>query len=255
MQTFGIGAFARRAGVTVRTVRYYDQVDLLKPSAYSDAGRRLYSELDYARLQQILTLKLIGLSLEEIRSLLTADRIALAQLLEQQRRALHDKMRRLAGIIQTIEGAQRSLHASQTIDLEQFINIIKAVNMSNQSDWFGQFMTAEQQAKLAAGNNGSLADQRQTGAAWQMLFQDIQARLNEDPADPAVQALLDRWQALNAGLADDLMERLIAAYTHLDTLPGVEDAPPAVQDWLDDMQAAARLIHAARVARPAPPEQ
>ena len=70
MKHYRIGDFANKAGVTVRTIRYYDRIGLLRPTSRSDANQRLYSELDFARLQQILTLKLIGLSLEEIKGLL-----------------------------------------------------------------------------------------------------------------------------------------------------------------------------------------
>ena len=63
MKHYRIGDFANKAGVTVRTIRYYDRIGLLRPTSRSDANQRLYSELDFARLQQILTLKLIGLSL------------------------------------------------------------------------------------------------------------------------------------------------------------------------------------------------
>ncbi len=50
-------AFAERAGVTVRTLHHYDRLGLLKPSSYTASGYRLYGERDFARLQQITTLK------------------------------------------------------------------------------------------------------------------------------------------------------------------------------------------------------
>ncbi|MGH2509988.1 MAG: MerR family transcriptional regulator, partial [Ktedonobacteraceae bacterium] len=59
--------FARQACVTVRTLRYYDREGLLSPSAHTQAGHRLYSNADLARLQQILALKFLGFSLDEIR--------------------------------------------------------------------------------------------------------------------------------------------------------------------------------------------
>jgi MerR family transcriptional regulator, thiopeptide resistance regulator len=58
--------FAALAGVTVRTLHHYDRAGLLRPTARTDAGYRLYGGREFARLQQILTLKFIGLPLEEI---------------------------------------------------------------------------------------------------------------------------------------------------------------------------------------------
>jgi len=52
--------FAERCGVTVRTLHHYDRLGLLKPSATSEAGYRLYTEHDVERVQRIVTLKYIG---------------------------------------------------------------------------------------------------------------------------------------------------------------------------------------------------
>lgn len=56
------GEFAKKAGVSVRTIRYYDKQGILKPSFTSESGYRLYSDKDFARLQKILTLKYLGFS-------------------------------------------------------------------------------------------------------------------------------------------------------------------------------------------------
>ncbi len=61
-ETYYIGEFAERAAVTVRTVRYYDQIGLLAPARYTGAGQRLYTTEELATLQQILALKLLGFS-------------------------------------------------------------------------------------------------------------------------------------------------------------------------------------------------
>ncbi len=63
--------FAERAGVTVRTLHHYDRLGLLKPSRYTQSGHRLYGEGELARLQQIVTLKFIGLPLKQIKELLS----------------------------------------------------------------------------------------------------------------------------------------------------------------------------------------
>ena len=70
---YSSGEFARMAGVTLRTIRYYDKQDILKPSFVSEAGARFYTDKDFARLQQILLLKYLGFSLEDIREMLIGD--------------------------------------------------------------------------------------------------------------------------------------------------------------------------------------
>lgn len=64
---FTVGELAKEMDVTVRTLQYYDKEGLLKPSAKSEGGRRLYSKKDMVKLHQILSLKYLGFSLDEIK--------------------------------------------------------------------------------------------------------------------------------------------------------------------------------------------
>ena len=73
-ETLTIGALARRAGINPRTLRYYEHIGLLVPSARTDAGYRLYTERDATRLSFIRRAQALGLSLTEI-----ADVIALRE--------------------------------------------------------------------------------------------------------------------------------------------------------------------------------
>ena len=61
------------AQVTLRTIRYYDQHDILKPSLVTPSGARFYTDEDFAKLQQILLLKFLGFSLDEIREMTIDD--------------------------------------------------------------------------------------------------------------------------------------------------------------------------------------
>src|SRR5947199_3069727 len=65
-----VGELARRTGLTVRTLHHYDEINLLKPSLHTEAGHRLYTARDVARLQQVLSLRQLGFSLEEVRACL-----------------------------------------------------------------------------------------------------------------------------------------------------------------------------------------
>ncbi len=65
-----IGELAEQAGVTTRTIRYYENLGLLGPSDREGKGFRYYSEVELARLRKIDSLKSLGLSLEEIGQLI-----------------------------------------------------------------------------------------------------------------------------------------------------------------------------------------
>lgn len=87
--------FARRAGVTVRTLHHYDRMGLLKPSSYTATGYRLYGERDMARLQQIVTLKFIGFSLKQIKELLGQREFDLKATLRLQREVIEAERRHI----------------------------------------------------------------------------------------------------------------------------------------------------------------
>jgi DNA-binding transcriptional MerR regulator len=89
-----IGAVARRAGVTTRTLRYYQEMGLLHPSGVTGRGNRLYSHADVERLQRILELRdVMGFDLERIGLVLqTVDR--LAQLRAEAQRGISKDRRR-----------------------------------------------------------------------------------------------------------------------------------------------------------------
>jgi DNA-binding transcriptional MerR regulator len=250
MKHFRSGEFARRAGVTIRTIRYYDRIGLLKPAAYSESGQRLYTELDYARLQQILTLKLIGLSLDDICNLLTTDRAAMEQMLERQKQVLTEQAAQLNTVIQTIEQAQRAMQASETFDLDSFIQIIQAVTMNTGRDWLDALYTDEQRAQLTALNEGrTLAAHKMIGQAWKTLFADIQAHMGTDVGDPAVQSLVQRWDELMmqfTGGDANLAANLNHAYEQMAALFAAGAGSAEVEQWTASLQEAAQFIQRAR---------
>ena len=63
---YSSGEFAKMAKVTLRTIRYYDKQNLLKPSYVNEHGARFYTDGDLMKLQQILLFKYLGFSLEDI---------------------------------------------------------------------------------------------------------------------------------------------------------------------------------------------
>ena len=68
--TMHIGELAEKTGLSLRTIRHYDEVGLLKASARTEGGFRLYTEEDHARLMLIRRMKPLGFSLDEMMALL-----------------------------------------------------------------------------------------------------------------------------------------------------------------------------------------
>ncbi len=80
-----VGELARRTGLTVRTLHHWDQVGLLTPSRRTPAGHRLYGSSELLRLQRILSMRALGLNLDEIGSLLRDGTLSLEVVLTAQR--------------------------------------------------------------------------------------------------------------------------------------------------------------------------
>src|SRR3954452_12318652 len=103
--------FAKLAGVTVRTLHHYDRIGLLKPRRRPGSGYRIYDSRDLERLEQILALKFVGLSLEQIGTLLDRNPMALPQALSLQRKMLEEKRCLIDRMIRAIGEAERELQA------------------------------------------------------------------------------------------------------------------------------------------------
>jgi MerR family transcriptional regulator, thiopeptide resistance regulator len=104
-----IGSVAKLAGISVRTLRYYEQRGLLTPAARSSKGYRLYAEEDLLRLQQVLIHRRLGLSLERIVEVLASPSLDYRTLLEQQCVRLTGEMDRLATMKRAIEATLASM--------------------------------------------------------------------------------------------------------------------------------------------------
>lgn len=103
-----VGELARRVGVTVRTIQYYDQQGLLSPSAKGPQNQRLYTDDNVKDLYRILTLKYLGLSLAQIKSdaALYQEAVAVQELADEQMDAIEEQFQSLFKRMTTL----RSLH-------------------------------------------------------------------------------------------------------------------------------------------------
>lgn len=139
---FTIGEFASKSGVTLRTLRYYDKIGLLKPSSYNNIGHRLYSQTDFARLQKILTLKFIGLSLEEINNIIKYDvnDFDFKNSLEIQKKIMEEKIKHISMVINAINETLHMVNHDNVLNWDKFVNIINIINLDNK--WLEQYQNA-----------------------------------------------------------------------------------------------------------------
>jgi DNA-binding transcriptional MerR regulator len=197
-ETFKTQEFARLAGVTARALHHYDRLGLLKPKHRSSAGYRLYSAGDFARLEQIVVLKFLGMPLQQIKRLLAAE-ANLADALRRQRHVLTEKRIQIDRAIQAISTAQQAFGAKRTQDWRLLQIITEEIAMQNSTDWTKKYYSPEAQEKVEERKKlWSPELQERVSREWAQLFADIEASLGESPAGAKAQALAARWRSLLA---------------------------------------------------------
>jgi MerR family transcriptional regulator, thiopeptide resistance regulator len=210
------GQFARKTAVSVRTLRFYDKVGLLTPSRRTATGYRLYTDGDLVRLQQILALKFLGFSLDEIKGFLTYAPGGLREALGQQKVMLVERRARLDTVIRAVEEAEQALR-TDGCDWNVVVQVIRALQMEQNKDWVSKYLTEEQRQKMAelseqsysSGAREKLAprsvswteeDQQRVNARYDALYAGVKALVaaGKEPGSPEAQALAkDAWALLD----------------------------------------------------------
>jgi DNA-binding transcriptional MerR regulator len=177
---------------------------LLKPSGRTEAGYRLYADRDFARLQQIATLKFIGLPLKEIKALLDNSDLDMTATLRLQKQLLQEKRRQVGMAIQAIEEAERSMsgQSTQSPDLAALKKIIEVMERQNNMEWTKKYYTPEAQASIAERAATFTPEmQAEVTKKWNELFSDIEMAMQhgEDPTSAKAKHLAQRWVELMKG--------------------------------------------------------
>ena len=189
--------FARLAGVSVRTLHHYDRLGLLKPAGRTGAGHRYYEEGQFARLQQIVTLKFIGFTLREIKKLMNGADLRTA--LRLQRTSLVEKRRQLDQAIEAIKKAEQLPSSRRGPDWRAFAEIIQRIQMQTNNEWTKKYYNEEAQKVLAERQKlWSPELQERVSKEWAALFDDIKQALGRGvkPESAEGQALAGRWDKL-----------------------------------------------------------
>jgi len=211
------GQFAEKASVSVRTLRYYDAVGLLCPTDYTEAGYRLYTDNDLSRLQQILALKFLGFSLEEIRYCLRTGPTGLQESLAQQKAMMRERREQLDTIIAAIDETEKLLSANtaNSNDWEPVVKVIQVMHMQQTNDWRKKYFTEEQMKEMEElskkhyteeqrqqiaerGKNWTEEDQQRASQQWSEVGAELKRLIasGSAPDSTEAQALVQKWRAL-----------------------------------------------------------
>lgn len=221
---FTIGELAAKVGVTVRTLQYYDKSGLLK-SALSESGRRMYGRDDIMKLQQILFLKSLGFSLEEISDRLTPQQAGQdwEAAFCRQRQIMQAQSGKIAEIIAMLDQVIGEIRNGQEISLDKLIALLELMKQDNPYKFVFHYFDDKQIRKV----KDRFIDQDEDGD-YMKHSRKIFARMQElyiegaDPAGEEGQELAASWwEMVNTftGGDQDLLDTLISAGQDIDNWP------------------------------------
>lgn len=189
-----VGELAKKTGVSVRTLHHYDEIGLLVPSGKTEAGHRVYLEPEIRRLQQILSLKALGFSLDHIKDLLDGQRLTLQAALSMHLEHLQKEVAERQKLIDEVKTMADKINSiGEEPSVEELLDLIEATTM------FEKYYTAEQLTTLQklAEDMGEEA-MKKSQDDWTQLIAEVKSEMDKgtDPKSERVQDLARRWQDL-----------------------------------------------------------
>ncbi|MDM5190741.1 MerR family transcriptional regulator [Bacillus sp. DX4.1] len=184
-----IQQLTKETGVTVRTLRYYDQIDLLKPSGKTEGGHRLYSESDVIRLQQILFLKEMGFSLKEVANMLVTDELSLKESLQNQLQFVQEEQKKFNRMEKILQAVVYSAELEGELDWRIMFELIQLSQQSPRiRELFQKQVFSDEEQKLLH-NLPNMSEEDENVGEWVALLKQLRCLMQErkDPSHNEVQ--------------------------------------------------------------------
>ena len=188
-----VGELARRTGMSVRALHHYDEIGLLEPRLRTPSGHRLYGREDIERLQQIQSLRLMGLPLDEVRRLIDGSVVSPRQLIDIHLARLREQIAMQSRLAERLRALANHLEGVDGASINDLCSIIEAMTTME------KYFTNEQlQVLEERRTNISEAHMREVQDEWAEIIPKVRAAMEEkvDPTSPEILAIARRWKAL-----------------------------------------------------------
>jgi len=191
---YTVKEFAKLAGVSVRTLHYYDELDLLKPESVGANGYRHYGEASVLKLQQILFYRELDLSLEEIRAILASPEFDVLNALHSHREALQGRVRRLERLIRTVDTTIQQLKGRQTMNAK---GLFEGFSEEEQEKYVKEAEQMYDPETVKASNRQWKAyppdEKERILTEGRSIMNDLAQAMPQGASVPRVQAVVARW--------------------------------------------------------------
>jgi DNA-binding transcriptional MerR regulator len=193
MPPWKVGELASRTGISVRALHHYDEIGLLTPTSRTPSGYRLYQEADVERLQQIQSLRLMGIPLEEVKRLLAGAAVSPREVIDLHLARLHEQIAAQNRLAERLRALAQHMDAAETPTLDDLCQIIGA--MITMEKYF-----SPEQLEVLHDRRTSITEQHMTEVrdSWNEIIPKVRNAMaaNVDPASPEMLAIARRWKAL-----------------------------------------------------------
>src|SRR4051794_33475174 len=176
-ESLKVGELARRTGLTIRTLHHYDEIGLLRPSLHTEAGHRLYTAGDVARLQQIVSLRQLGFSLEQVRDCLDQPGFSPVEVIRLHVARLREQIELQRKLCERLEALAAHFHAAGEVSADEFLQTIEGMTMIENYYTPEQLEDLRQRREEAGAAGVDLVKQGQ--ADWAALFADLRAAMEQ----------------------------------------------------------------------------
>lgn len=179
--TWRIGELARETGLTVRTLHHYDQLGLLSPLSRTEGGHRCYTSGDVRRLHRIVALRSLGISLEEIGTLLDGEPDPTG-LLRRQLDVVEERIRKASDLRARLLDVLNNLRRNAEPSARQLLQLIEetvAMNEPMTPEQFAELKEELERQVRELGDEDFAALSQEREDAWNALSRQEQQRLTE----------------------------------------------------------------------------
>ena len=184
-----VGTLARRTGLSVRTLHHYDEIGLLSPARRTPAGHRLYGADDVARLQRIVSLRQLGLSLDEVGACLDDPAFTPSRVIEMQLARLREQIDLQNRLYRRLAALAEHFRAAEEVSVDDLIQSIEVTKMIEKYYTEAQLRALEERRRQL-GEDGMQQAQQE----WQDLYAQARAEMERgtDPTSEPVVRLARR---------------------------------------------------------------
>jgi MerR family transcriptional regulator, thiopeptide resistance regulator len=190
-RTWKVGEISKLTGITIRTLHHYDEIRLLRPTFRTDTGHRLYTEDDIIKLQQIMSLKELDFSLEEIKEFFENPEYNPKEVIEMQLERLTKEIKLKEELKQQLQELWEVFHSWKKPSLEQFIKSIELIKA--QKEYFTQEEINRMKMHYDKLNN---VEVDKIAKSWNQLISLLQSEMENGTSvdNPRVMELAEKWK-------------------------------------------------------------